>query len=136
MPLPSSHPFLKIYPQLRGFYAMQQINQRWIREITTGGALHTEILGVVTLTLLDVLIPMVPVVTGTLQAAQLANVDPDEGMAWIRTARIKNPLFGEFADEYVNDVHQRKPFYDDALVESAQLIEAQVYDQVAVWLSS
>lgn len=123
---------LSVYPTVVGFQAMQQLNKRWIRDITTGGPLHEEILGVAAITILDSVIGYVPVLTGTLRAAQIILMMEGESEAWITTAHVQNPLFGNFADQYAPDVLERIDFYTEGYVDAQYLLEAQIYDVIEV----
>ena len=57
----------------------------------------------------------VPVLTGTLFAAQQVVIHEGEGEALIYTAHVINPVFGGDAADYVFDVVGYDPFYDEAV---------------------
>ena len=127
---------LKVHPVVEGYQEIQAEMRRLVMESTTGGELHTQLLGIASTTIFDSVLPFVPVVTGTLQAAQTIYMEPNgrEDEAWLTAASLENPIFGGIASEYQHEVHPRYEYYPSALHEAGQLLEDDVYELVKAWL--
>ena len=91
---------------------------RIIADLRLNGALVTRPVAEVAEVVHEVLHPLVPVLTGTLQAAQQVELSDYGAEAIITTGEgFKNPLGGVYASLYVYDVVPRKPFYDWAFAD-------------------
>ncbi|MCB0033250.1 MAG: hypothetical protein KDE51_04500 [Anaerolineales bacterium] len=125
---------LDVWPTVVGFQAMQMLNRRWIRQLAEGGEVNRKVLALASEIVLDSVIPYVPVVTGTLSAAQQALMEEGADVIYITTMHLMNPLFDSFADEYAPEVLQRIDFYAEGVAQAMWLLEVQIYEQIEVEL--
>ena len=107
-----------------GYQEAQAAQLRIIADLRTNGALLTRPVAEVALVVHEVMHPLVPVQTGTLQAAQQIELSDYSAEAIIGTGEgFKNPVGGVYASTYVYDVVPRKPFYDWAFADLPDLTD-------------
>ncbi|MDA0244695.1 MAG: hypothetical protein OT477_14850 [Chloroflexi bacterium] len=89
----------------------------------------------VALLVMDTMLPLVPIDTGTLQAAQVILPEEGAGEVWITSAHLQNPKWGGYADQYVLDVVQRGDFYAEAVATTPEWVE-EAFGAFEAWVGS
>lgn len=98
---------------VEGYQQAQAAQLRIIADLRLNGALVTRPVAQVAQEVHATLLPLVPVQTGTLQAAQSIILENGGAEAVVTTGQgFRNPVGGVYASTYVYDVVPRKPFYE------------------------